>query len=310
MTDHWDEFSKSLAEPVPRRESLRRLGIALTATVLGPLGAQFARAGHHAPRQQDPCKAFCTCRNSKQKDQCLKVCKACNKDTSRIAGSCGNYVCCGAGRTSCGSYCADLAFDPDNCGACGNACEDPGPYEEGMCVYGQCEYACVAGAVYCDGTCTFLDSDPDNCGACGNVCGDASPYCNQGTCHSCPPGFSLCGGECVNLAADPDNCGACGNVCGGPNPSCSQGACSQGCVPSCPEGWCGGDGCGGACGCPSGMYCESNWCYDENPCPAGLTRCNGVCTNIDFDTLNCGACGVVCSGAENACIGGICQSPF
>ena len=25
MTDHWDEFSKSLAQPLPRRESLRRL---------------------------------------------------------------------------------------------------------------------------------------------------------------------------------------------------------------------------------------------------------------------------------------------
>ena len=42
MTHHWDEFSKSLAEPVPRGESLRRLGIAISATVLGPLGSQFA----------------------------------------------------------------------------------------------------------------------------------------------------------------------------------------------------------------------------------------------------------------------------
>jgi len=23
----------------------------------------------------------------------------------------------------------------------------------------------------------------------------------------------------------------------------------------CPEGWCGGDGCGGECACPDGWYC-------------------------------------------------------
>lgn len=272
MSNHWDEFSKSLAEPVPRRESLRRLGSALTATVLGPLGAQFARAGHHAPQPPkpppDPCKAFCTCRNSKQKDQCLKVCKACNKDTSRIAGSCGNYMCCAAGRTSCGSYCADLAFDPDNCGTCGNACAAPGPNEEGMCFYGQCEYACVAGAVYCNGTCTFLDSDADNCGACGDVC---------------PVGQSCLGGVCQD--DDPGHC-----------------------TPYCPEGWCGGDCCGGTCGCPSGTYCESNWCYDDGSCASG-TLCNGVCVNLAFDTANCGGCGIVCRPGE-VCSGGVCQLPF
>jgi hypothetical protein len=41
-------------------------------------------------------------------------------------------------------------------------------------------------------------------------------------------------------------------------------------MPSCPELWCGGDGCGGECACPSGMYCEYNgYCYDgcspDNP---------------------------------------------
>jgi hypothetical protein len=266
MTNHWDEFSKSLAQPVPRRETLRRLGLVISGTLLSPLGSQFARAGHHAPKPpSDPCKAFCQCRSSRQKDQCLKVCKACSKDTSRLAGSCGNYICCPSDQTACGSYCADLDFDPENCGACGNVCA-AGPNEQGMCVLGECEYACVEGAEYCDGTCTYLDSDPNNCGACGNVCE-------------------------------------------GPNASCYQGACSH-CTPYCPEGWCGGDGCGGECACPSGTYCESDgWCYAEDPCPAGGTLCNGVCTNVSFDTLNCGACGTVC-GAGEICSGGICQSPF
>jgi hypothetical protein len=256
MSNHWDEFSKSLAEPVPRRESLRRLGLALSAAVLGPLGGQFAGAGH-----QDPCKAFCRCSNHRQKDQCLKVCKACNKDVSRLAGSCGNYVCCGAGQTSCGSYCADLASDPYNCGACGYACHPPGPYEYGACIDGGCEYVCAEGAVYCGDVCTFLGWDPNNCGACGNVCG-------------------------------------------GPNPSCYGGACSQ-CTPSCPEGWCGGDGCGGECACPSGMYCEYNYCYAD--CVFPFILCGGVCVDPTSDRYNCGGCGVQCADDE-ACISGFCVS--
>jgi hypothetical protein len=46
MSEHWDEFSNSVAQPVLRRESLCRLGVASNVTVLGPLGSQFARAGH------------------------------------------------------------------------------------------------------------------------------------------------------------------------------------------------------------------------------------------------------------------------
>lgn len=265
MSNHWDEFSKSLAEPLPRRESLRRLGFALTATVLGPLGSQFAWAG-----RQDPCKAFCRCRNNKQKEQCLRTCKACNKDVSRLAGSCGNYVCCGEGQTSCGSYCADLGSDPDNCGACGNVCAEPGPYEYGTCIFGQCEYACYEGAVYCDGLCTFLDSDPLNCGACGNVCPESAPYCSLGVCVSgeCSPGLTRCGASCVDLSSDPENCGTCGNLCGGATPYCNQGVCS-----------------------------ECAWPY---------TLCDGVCINTFFDSLNCGGCGVQC-GPQEVCNFGRCE---
>jgi hypothetical protein len=263
MTNHWDEFSKSLAQPLPRRESLRRLGIALAGAVLSPLGLQTAFAGHHPKQPTDLCKAFCKCRNKRQQDQCLKACSACSKDPSRLGGSCGNYFCCASGQASCGNYCADLANDPYNCGNCGYACNQPGPYEYGACVDGQCEYACVQGAIDCDGTCTFLEWDPSNCGACGSLCPESSPYCNYGVCSECSPGLTPCGGTCVDLSRDPGNCGACGNVCGGPNPSCYQGACST-CTPYCPEGWCGGNGCGGVCACPSGTYCEQNgWCYSD-----------------------------------------------
>ena len=55
MTNHWDEFSKSLAEKsVPRRQSLRLLGAALAGAILSPLGMGTAWAGG-----RDPCKDFC-----------------------------------------------------------------------------------------------------------------------------------------------------------------------------------------------------------------------------------------------------------
>ena len=240
MTHHWDEFSKSLAEvSLPRRQSLRWLGAALAGAVLGPFGGGAAWAG-----KQDPCQTFCNrCSNKTQRNQCLAACQASNGNTSRLGGSCGSYTCCpgavcngacsdlrsnpncGAcgndcrvyGETCCGTYCADLKNDFDNCGSCGFRCPDPGPYELGECIDGTCHYACVEGAVICNGECSVLDSDPNNCGACGNVCPGPYPYCLAG-------------------------------VCGG-------------CQPSCPDLWCGGNGCGGECGCPDGFICgDSNYC--------------------------------------------------
>jgi hypothetical protein len=192
----------------------------LTGAVLDPLGLDTALAG-----SPDPCKTFCKCRNKKQQDQCLKACNACSKDTRRVCGSCGSYVCCGSGRTCCGGYCTDITDDILNCGACGFVCDEPGRHEFGACIDGNCEYVCAEGAVYCNGTCSFLASDPDNCGACGNVCGGATPYCSQGACTSCGGyGVALCNGVCVNVLSDNGNCGACGVECAA-DENCTFGVC-------------------------------------------------------------------------------------
>jgi hypothetical protein len=252
--DHlFDEFSRSLAESLPRRESLRRLGAVFAGAVLSPLVLPTAWAG-----KVDPCAAFCKCRNKADQAKCLAACQKCNNDTSRIGGSCGSHVCCsiasckgvcsnlradpncGAcdnncrayGETCCGSYCADLATDVYNCGRCGTVCASPDAYEYVACVSGKCFYDCVEGADDCgDGTCTPLWGDPDNCGACGNVCGGATPYCSQGACTGCAPPGAICGGACVNLWRDSRNCGACGNVCPD-GTACSFGACEAVC-PGC-----------------------------------------------------------------------------
>lgn len=174
MTSHWDEFSKSLAdESLPRRESLRRLGFLFAGAVLSPLSVGTAWA-----RGADPCRAFCKCRNKSQQKACLHACNACNKDTSRLCGTCGTYVCC----------------------------REPGAWEYGACVDGTCQYVCADGAEYCDGLCTFLNWDPDNCGACGNVCPEAAPFCTRGVCTT-----TYCDG--ADLRYDRFNCGMCGRVC-------------------------------------------------------------------------------------------------
>jgi hypothetical protein len=234
MTQPWDEFSKSLAAEMPRRESLRRFGAALAGVFLAPLGLGIAWAAG-----KDPCKTFCRCRDKTQQNACLAACRGCNGDTSRVCGRCGTYSCCSGrccggacsdllsdpncgacgnncgaiGETCCGDFCADLDNDPYNCGACGNVCDEALPHEYGVCFDGECFYNCVEGAIDCDGVCTPVLWDPNNCGACGHVCGGSTPYCNQGACSQCPSGLALCGGNCVSLSFDNANCGACGVVC-------------------------------------------------------------------------------------------------
>jgi hypothetical protein len=288
--DHlFDEFSKSLSQSVPRRESLRRLAAVMAGAVLSPMGLETAFAG-----KVDPCKAFCKCRNAKQQNQCLDACKKCSGNTSRLGGACGSYTCCaiasctgvcsnlksdpncGAcgnnckafGTTCCGSFCADLTTDVFNCGRCGTVCPPPDENEYVACVSGRCVYDCVDGADDCNGTCTFLDSDPDNCGTCGNVCPDSLPHCHQGECSLCPAGQELCGNSCVDVLSDPLNCGTCGNACPDSDTYCVQGGCT----------YCGG---------------------------YGAALCDGNCVFILSDNGNCGACGVQCA-ADEICTGGVC----
>jgi hypothetical protein len=233
MSEQWDEFSKSLSdETIPRRESVRLLGAALAGALLSPLGAGTA----WARRGSDPCEAFCQKCPKSRRSQCLAACAACDQNTSRLCGTCGAYACC----------------------------DWPGPNENGACVNGRCEYWCEDGATYCDGRCTFLDWDAGNCGACGNECGGDTPYCSEGQCSDCP-GW-ICDGRCVDLLNDPDNCGACGFACG-VDEDCRSGVCQTICIPNCSGHYCGPDGCGGYCRCPSGMYCEpySNWCAISEP---------------------------------------------
>src|SRR5262245_45601527 len=266
--DHlFDEFSKSLAESVPRRESLRRLGAVFAGAVLSPLAAGTAwAAGKQAPAQ-DPCKAFCDrCSKGAPRNQCLTACRACNNTPSRLCGGCGTHACCGAGTTCCSGRCADLDSDVNHCGACGNVCDEVvGPHLHSTCINGSCEYDCDEGAVLCNGVCTL---DSENCGACGNVCPESAPYCLSGRC-TCAPWQTECGNACVDLDFDRANCGACGVQCAA-SETCVEGLCEE---------------------------CEAG---------TGMRVCGNSCVILQSDPFNCGACGNVCGPDTPECMNGVC----
>lgn len=81
--------------------------------------------------------------------------------------------------------------------------------------------------------------------------------------------------------------------------SCDKGKCKKkkNGKKSCKKGKCEPIENGSACTAAAGGTCQDGTCI----CPAGLTNCNGVCSDLQTDD-NCGACGVVCTANE------VCQS--
>ena len=229
----------------------------------------------------------------------------------------------------------------ENCGACGNVCDD-------VCVQGKC--GCPAGQELCaDGQCHDLKAERNNCGACGNVCPappSPSPYpasmhiafdCVQGQCNTpkCAARWADCNfdlGEpdsdgCEASTSDRNNCGGCGNVCG-PGEDCVGGQCLCRCGAICHTAInTDPDNCG-ACGhkCPGdrrsldsklgldpahgkptceqgacGYGCSPNW----GDCDSDID--NGCETNLLSDPLNCGGCGIRCDAVVGqACVDGQC----
>src|SRR5205823_12174874 len=101
---------------------------------------------------------------------------------------------CSAQETLCdGVTCANLADDPENCGACGTVCPDGE-----VCSVGRCTLDCDRGSTACGEACVDTDSDPANCGGCSVACANGQP-CSMGACvPECVDGTTLCGVKCVD----------------------------------------------------------------------------------------------------------------
>jgi hypothetical protein len=261
-------------------------------------------------------------------------CGACGQ----ICPDLGGLVCqggrcgCPAGWTDCGQapgapagiegYCADLAGDTRNCGACGAACAAGESCVNGRCqAPGAARAQCAPGLTDCDGACVDLASNLSHCGACGSPCesGLVPVECRNGVCEraNCPPDQAYCGAVdgCRDLSTDPDHCGACQTPCNGS--LCADGRC-QSSAALCPPGQfdCNGvcfdlatdpEHCG-ECGvaCAEGQDCVEGSCVDpQSGCQAGHADCGEGCTDLADNESHCGACGNACADGQS-CRGGEC----
>ncbi len=146
-----------------------------------------------------------------------------------------------------------------------------------------------------------------------------------------------CGGTCIDPTSDLENCGGCWWVCEPPNGtgSCTAGECSVICSP----GWfdangtpvdgceysctptAGGETLGSTCAngldddCDTRTDASDRDCADCVPefCNLADDDCDGLTDedfDVDFDALNCGACGNACARrphASAACLLGECD---
>jgi len=147
------------------------------------------------------------------------------------------------------------------------------------------------GYTQCGTSYVQLTSDVQNCGSCGNICSftNASGFCANSSCYigNCNSGFGNCdngsGNGCeTNLVNNVSNCGACGNICSAGGPNVSSATCSN-----------------STCG----IVCNTGFLN----CDA--SNGNGCEINSNTDAGNCGSCGHVCGGANNAsgsCTQGLC----
>jgi hypothetical protein len=129
----FDNLSRGLAARLTRRRVVATaLGLAAAAIA----GGDVAEAANR------------TCRVLNQK--CVRNSNCCSNNciTSRAVRRTERNRCgCPIGMTRCGDACLDTQNDQNNCGACGNVCENYGPCVSGVCPQA-CEYFQYDGTNY------------------------------------------------------------------------------------------------------------------------------------------------------------------
>ena len=307
-------------------------------------GGRGEGCGNRCGSEQECINTRCRCLRNAAPDKCGKQCTDFRTDVDNCGGctqvppmenprggrlraanhACGPGEACVGGRcqpgdgTICevadrGNVCcngdeADLSFQIDNCGACGNVCSEgdsPG---------------------CCFGSCVDKSRDPRNCGGCGKRCHD-DQVCKNGECEDCRDNQELCVGPDARACYDRKRQGCCrGTVFSKRTKDCCQDevydpkrkVCCEGklhpkdsgirdCKGRCTETNsdrknCGE--CGRTCNGPfdTGECCQGE-CCDIN----GSTCCPDGCKNLSLDDENCGSCGNVC-GPNEFCRFGACSA--
>ncbi len=221
----------------------------------------------------------------------------------------GNEVCDGIDN-DCNGFVDDvsaalLAVDPNNCGACGKACNFTAQKQFGACDATNGPPTCVpAGCLP-----GFTDAD----GVAANGCEYACNPTNSGT-EICDGKDNNCNNqidEGFDLQNDPTNCGTCGTSCARPNTpgQCVSGLCK---ITSCNGGFKDLDtnpsnGCEYACPVqpPVAEVCDNqdndcNGIKDDSPTDVG-----GTCSNFCGAVAACVASNT-CSFPRSTCTNGCC----
>ena len=105
-------------------------------------------------------------------------------DTGTIDTGTIDASTCLLGQSYCGGVCADIAFDPMNCGGCNRPCASALVCVSGTCVSPvslDVDVFCPAGLAACNGGCFDLRSDRNHCGGCNLAC-PAPRTCLAGSC--------------------------------------------------------------------------------------------------------------------------------
>ena len=205
MSGRFDDLSRAMAEPLPRRGMLKMLGAAAAAgvgaAVLKPFRADAACSAGQTPcgtgccpagvACADPSTARCGCPAGAT--QCASTC--CSGTCSFTSN--GNGCCCDAGTTPCGFNCCAkgiACFDASR-GICG--C--PAGYTS--CVSGNTLTCCPSGAPCGSGSCVqsgnpslgnFIQCSSRTCREKFVTCFSNKQCCPGLTCSCSNEGFSTC----------------------------------------------------------------------------------------------------------------------
>jgi hypothetical protein len=229
----------------------------------------------------------------------------------------GGPILYGTHYACCGSACAEITADPQNCGNCGLTCT-----QGQFCVGGACVTAATCGPSENNQICALPDGgegkccldaciDPQtdfaNCGSCSSSCRDGGICSHDGCGFSsadCPAGTTaVVGQRCVPTSCFADSLGTACTDDAGASLLCCDGGCID-VFRNDPQN------CGG-CGvtCAPGSKCVFGRCDALSDCSSTATLfpycflpgvdylgvcCAGTCLSTEQDDLNCGSCGVAC----------------
>jgi hypothetical protein len=200
----FDEITRALVVGTSRRTVLRRLGAGIAGIGLAVVGRGLTAAPNE-------CAVLCADQPGARGAQCRQTCKRCGGGP---AATCFD--------DSTASFtCVDILSDPNNCGACANACQGAPICANGVC--GACNNpgTCAVGFPSCgmDPNCACLETS------------SGTGFCftrgNAGCRNACPNGQSDCqpGELCfVNTCCGGPTCIALSGVCGASTSGIQSGA--------------------------------------------------------------------------------------